>query len=394
MIIRRDVCNACFGPLRDVFAMGSMPLANRLRTVSEVCEPDQVYPLTIAECSQCSLVQLRYLVDPDTLYQGYRFFTGASAPNAKYFAELADWIKLRVATGGKRVLEIGSNDGTLLQAMESKGFEVTGVDCATTQCEVARSRLGPGATVHCNYWSNANVPQVGQRLFDVVVACNVLGHAVELRDFLQGVKRVIRTDGLLVIEVQYLKSLLQQGAFELIYHEHVSYFDEHSLAALLSACGFKVLGWEVTDAQCGTLRMWANAWGGGSVPSVCRHDWPEFRTTIEVRRQLLMRRIEQAQHAGRRVCFYGAPAKATQLANYFRLGTDVIQFATDTTPEKQGLLIPGAMIPIVPPSELQENDTAIVTAWNFYQQIRDKETSFLSNGGALICPTPEGLQEF
>lgn len=390
MIVRRDFCNACDGRLHDVFAMGAMPLANRLRAVSESCAPDQVYPLTVAECSECSLVQLRYLVDPDTLYRDYRFFTGASPPNITYFAELAGWIKDRVATGGKRVLEIGSNDGTLLQAMESKGFEVTGVDPATTQCEVAKSRLGPGSTVHCNYWSNANAYQVGQRLFDVVVACNVLGHAVHLRDFLQGAKRVIRTDGLLVIEVQYLKSLLGQGAFELIYHEHVSYFDEHSLAALLSACGFTVLGWEVTDSQCGTLRMWANAWGGGTIPPICQHDWPAFRETIEVRRQSLMRRIQQAHQAGRRVCFYGAPAKATQLANYFRLGTDTIQFATDTTPAKQGLLIPGAMIPVVHPSELQPTDTAIVTAWNFYNQIRECESAFLASGGELICPTAEG----
>lgn len=383
MLTIREACDACGGPLRDVFSMGSMPLANGLVSVEQLTQPSQSFPLMVAECAKCSLVQLRYVVDPRELYRDYRFYSGASVPNVSYFCSLAQWIKARAM--GDRVLEIGSNDGTLLVELEQAGFDVTGIDPAISQCDLAQARLSRGRVIH-DYWGTAAAYEQ-KGLFDVVVACNVLGHSTDLRDFASAIKRVLKTFGLLVVEVQYLKSLLAASAFELIYHEHVSYFDEVSLARLLTACGFKVLGWELTDAQCGTLRMWANGLGGGVAPEPSEHEWNTFREGIESRQEAILDSIATAKAEGRRVCFYGAPAKATQIANYWRLGTDSIQFATDTTRAKQGMYIPGSLIPIVPPDHLQSRDAAIVAAWNHWPFIASREAPFVTAGGRLINPS-------
>ena len=386
-MIHRDQCDACGGPLSDVFDMGSLPLANGLRTAEQIKQPSERFPLLVAECDVCSLVQLRHLVPPAILYNRYCFFSGASAPNARYFRGLAGWIK--ELSGGDRVLEIGSNDGTLLVELEQAGFDVTGIDPASSQCDLAQARLSRGKVI-CDYWGTAAAyDQKG--LFDVVVACNVLGHSNDLRDFVGAIKRVLKTFGLLVVEVQYLKSLLAASAFELIYHEHVSYFDEVSLARLLTSCGFKVLGWETTDSQCGTLRMWASGIGGGVVPEPSKQDWTAFRDGIALRHDAILDSIATAKAEGRRVCFYGSPAKATQIANYWRLGTNTIEFATDTTPAKQGHYIPGALIPIVPRSHLLPTDAAIVTTWNHWPHIIQQEAEFIAAGGKLICPTLESV---
>ncbi len=386
MLTIREHCDACGGPLDDVFSMGSMPLANGLLSEADRLQPCETFPLMVAECQVCSLAQLRFVVDPTRLYDRYPFYTGASGPNVPYFHDLARQIQVR--SHGLRVLEIGSNDGTLLAAMESVGLQVAGVDPAVEQCEQARTRIHHGDVV-CKYWGTSTAYDFGG-LFDSVVACNVLGHSNDLQDFIAGVRRVIRTDGLFVIEVQYLSALLKQAAFELIYHEHVSYFDEVSLGGLLARNGFKVIDWEITDSQCGTLRMWANAMGGGIAPEIQPHDWRGFSAQINDRRDFVMRQIYRAQQDGRRVCFYGAPAKATQLSNYWRLGTNTIEFATDTTLAKQGRYIPGSLIPVVHPSRLECTDAAIVAAWNFYPQIATQEAAFLAAGGQLISPTLAG----
>lgn len=387
-MINRTHCNACGGPLNDVFDMGSLPLANGLLTADQIKHPCDSFPLEVAECQTCSLVQLRKIVEPEILYRDYRFFTGASAPNTKYFGQLAEWIRNR--TTGNRILEIGSNDGTLLSALETRGFDVIGVDPAVEQCRIAESKLSHGQVV-CEYWGENHAIGKAMR-FDVIVACNVLGHAANLNDFLGAVRHVIAPGGLFVVEVQYLSALMQEAAFELIYHEHVSYFDEVSLSAVLGLHGFKVRGWETTDSQCGTLRMWATVSGNGVAVGWKDRNWTEFRIGVASRTGLLRAIIDDACGEGRRVCFYGAPAKATQIANYCRLDNNSIQFATDTTPAKQGYYIPGAMIPIVDPSKLKAPDVAIVTAWNHLPFIEQKEAAFMESGGELICPTLQGCQ--
>ena len=136
--------------------------------------------------------------------------------------------------------------------------------------------------------------------------------------------------------------------------------------------------------------MWASAMGGGTVPEVQPHDWRGFSNLIAERRDDVLSQVDSLQRDGRRVCFYGAPAKATQLSNYWRLGTNSIAFATDTTPAKQGRYIPGSLIPVVHPSHLEPSDAAIVAAWNFYPQIVHQEAAFVAAGGLLINPTLTG----
>lgn len=387
MIHTRKSCDSCGSEIDDVFSMGEMPLANGLISASELNQIDERFPLVAAQCRHCTLTQLRYIVAPEILYRDYKFFSGASSPTIEHFEQLANWLKSYI--GAHRVLEIGSNDGTLLQAMESIGLDVTGIDPASDQCDHARKKLTRGIVLD-QFWAS-DTAEDNHGSFDTVVACNVLGHSPDLKDFLTGVRKVLRPQGRLVIEVQYLRSLISEAAFEMIYHEHVSYFDETSLSHLLVNNGFQVRGWEIINVQAGTLRMWATPHHNGGVVPSSHVDWQAFRASVRARKVAFERAVDSFQDQGRRVCFYGSPAKATQLANYWKLGADVVQFATDTTLAKQGYWIPGARIPIVHPSQLQPPDAAIVAAWNFYPQIVAKESAFLAAGGELLNPTMKAV---
>lgn len=372
--MKRTTCSACGHLELDQFLdLGDSPIADAYTATAD--ESVERYPLQVAVCAKCRLVQLLEVVDHDVLFgTGYSFYSSASAPLSAYHASYARDLLRRYPDLARRgVVEVGCNDGDMLRHFAE--YPAIGVDPAAGPAEVAQRR---GLDVLVRPFGLA----AGHDLRDrrgragIVVANHVLAHVADVADVLGGIRAVLAPDGVAMVEVQYLPDLLVNNAFDLVYHEHRNFFSLSSLEQAAMRHGLFVVGARLTDRQGGSLRVtlattprpnqavdalracerWLNNWGA--------YDGVQGR--VERIRTRLVDLVTAQTMGGRRVAAYGAPAKATTLLNYCGLDSMHLDHCVDTTAAKQGRLIPGTGIPIVAPTDVQRRpDTYLCLAWNY-----------------------------
>jgi len=386
--MRRQACSGCSCvDLEPFLDLGLSPIADAYTAAAEQ-DPD-VYPLEVAVCAKCRLVQLLEMVDADVLFgSGYSFYTSASPPLSAYhqaYAARARSRHLDQATRG--VVEIGCNDGDLLRHFAAD-FPAVGVDPATGPAAAARAR---GLQVQVRPFGLAAAHDIRDQRGrqGLIFANHVLAHVADVGDVLAGVAALLDPDGVAMVEVQYLPDLLVNNAFDLLYHEHRNFFSLSSLEQALLRHGLHIVDAELTDRQGGSLRVtaaphphpngyvdrlraseaWLNGWGayGGMQGRVDR-----------IRTRLVDLLAGEGSVAG-----YGAPAKATTLLNFCGLTVNTIGWVVDTTPAKQGRYIPGTRIPIVAPDDAPRPDTYLLLAHNYARQIMAANP-----GGRWILPIP------
>jgi len=376
--VKRTNCSACGHVELDTFLnLGESPIADAYTTTPD--EPVQRYPLEVAVCAKCRLVQLLEVVDHDVLFgTGYSFYSSASPPLSAYHAAYARDVHARhpglVARG---VLEVGCNDGDLLRHFSD--VTAIGVDPAAGPAGVARHR---GLEVLVRPFGLQAAHDIRDRRGrqGVVIANHVLAHVADVADVLAGVAALLQPDGIAMVEVQYLPDLLVNNAFDLVYHEHRNFFSLSSLEQAALRHGLFVADAELTDRQGGSLRVtfrtrlsppparvaeilrserWLN--------SFAAYDGMQGRA--ERVRARLWDVLAAERAAGRLVAGYGAPAKATTLLAFCGIGRETIPWVVDTTAAKQGRHIPGTGIPIVAPNTAPHADTYLNLAWNYLRQI-------------------------
>jgi SAM-dependent methyltransferase len=315
------------------------------------------YPLDLMKCSVCEHVQLRHVVG-DLFTADYKY----STPDAfrPHLEALAQQLKKRYSRAS-RVLEIGSNNGLFLRVLQQAGFQVAGCDPVATDAwsiaqpftsRLARSMLGK---------------------FDIAVALNVFAHIDDLQDVFQGLDSVLAEDGAIVFEVQYLPDLIQRGAFDMIYHEHVDYHTLGPLKGFLRRMGFVMTGWEKTDAHGGSIRVTARRRGAEATLPRESLDWQQLEERVEAAR----RRLDQAVADHAPLVAFGATAKACTLVHQFGIARH-IAYCVDDTPQKQGRYIAGTDIQVCPVARLKD-ETVLLTAWNYEEQIRKRIPNRLVN---------------
>lgn len=398
--MRRTVCSACGGKELNLFLdLGESPIADAYTDTSDRDVP--MYPLELAVCGDCYLVQLMEVLDTKTLFgTGYSFYSSASPPLSAYHAAYAESLfKPYDTLLRKGILEIGCNDGDFLRHFAA--YRALGVDPAG----------GPVADAHQRGLDVWNVPftlKFAQKLgqMGVVVANHVLAHVEDASDVLAGISHVLADDGVAIIEVQYLPDMLLNNAFDLVYHEHRNFFSLTSLEKAANQHGLLVTGVEFTERQ------------GGSMRVTLRKGTPEpletHRVLLETHRVFGTKISEEwlkedgtysgfqgrAERVAARllslirslrgvpIVGYGAPAKATTLLNFCSLGQEELEFVIDTTPAKQGRYIPGTGLPILSADDPHLVDTYLLLSWNYMSQILRKEKDFTVNGGRWIIPLP------
>lgn len=391
--MRRTTCSACgYDDLELFLDLGYSPVADAYTDTPG--EHPVTYPLQLAVCTGCWLVQLLDVIDHTVLFgTGYSFYSSASAPLSKYHAEYAADVYADHATLAKQfTVEIGCNDGDMLRYFDALGCRTLGIDPAE----------GPAAAA-ADRGLDVIVQPFGRRLAEevrdsygpagLVVANHMLAHVESVADVLDGVQHLLAEDGLAFIEVQYLPDLLVNNAFDLVYHEHRNFFSLTSLEAACERWGLYVHDVKLTDRQGGSLRV---ALGRGRRPSPSRalvlaqEEWLRHVETyvgfagraFRIRQRLwdLLREVPTP------VFGYGAPAKATTLLNFCEIYqlTSVI----DTTVAKQGRFIPGVGTPIVAPDDVDLGDvgTFMLLAWNYAPQIIRKHLDYTSRGGRWLVP--------
>jgi SAM-dependent methyltransferase len=376
--VKRTTCSACGHVELDTFLnLGDSPIADAYTATPD--EPVERYPLEVAVCAKCRLVQLLEVVDHETLFgTGYSFYSSASPPLSAYHAAYARDVHARhpelVARG---VLEVGCNDGDLLRHFSD--VTAIGVDPAAGPAGVARHR---GLEVLVRPFGLQAAHDIRDRRGrqGVVIANHVLAHVADVADVLAGVSALLAPDGIAMVEVQYLPDLLVNNAFDLVYHEHRNFFSLSSLEQAALRHGLYVADAELTDRQGGSLRVtfrtrhnvypqrvgeilrserWLN--------SFAAYDGMQGRA--ERVRARLWDVLAAERAAGRLVAGYGAPAKATTLLAFCGIGRETIPWVVDTTAAKQGRHIPGTGIPIVAPAVAPHADTYLNLAWNYSRQI-------------------------
>lgn len=400
MRVKRETCSACQSTDLELFLdLGSSPIADAYTsTPGELVE---TYPLQLAVCQSCWLVQLLEVVDHQTLFgTGYSFYSSASAPLSEYHRSYAQDVIDRWVEGPDTVVvEVGCNDGDFLRHFTRSECKAYGVDPATGPATYAQEERGLHVFIEpfSRRWADTFVDVYGHA--DVVVANHVLAHVESVDDVLAGVSHIVKQDGVILVEVQYLPDLLVNNAFDLVYHEHRNFFSLTALRAVAERHGLQVVDVELTDRQGGSLRVTLrkSSWQfeESLVEYYCADElwlrdvaaYRGFQGRVDRIRGRLRGLIADANAEGP-VVGYGAPAKATTLLNYCGLRLEKVQRIVDTTPAKQGRFVPGTAIPIVAPDEVdlaEEECTVLVLAWNYVGTIIRKHPE---HRGRWLVPIP------
>ena len=374
--MKRTTCSACGSTyLEKILDLGTSPIADAYAATSLESLAQLQYPLKVAVCNKCWLVQLTEVLPHKDLFgTGYSFYTSASPPLSRYHEEYAAQILKQYPNLSKTfTVEIGCNDGDLLRHLKAAGCRTMGIDPAVGPVEVARER---GLDIRLRPFDLGYAKDIVDALgpASLVIANHVLAHVADVSDFLAGVAHLLHEDGVALIEVQYLQDLLVHNAFDLVYHEHRNFFSVTSLESALGCHGLHVTKvWE-TDRQGGSIRVEVRKKPGlQKTPHRSSEVWLRsmgayegLQGRVNRIRDLLRSLINAEISQGRKVAGYGAPAKATTLLNFCHIFD--LPYTVDTTVAKQGRYIPGTTTKIVAPEDAT-NDTFLLLAWNYMSQI-------------------------
>lgn len=398
-------CHICQSKeLHKFLSLGPIPLANSFLKPDQLGVTEPYYPLDVCFCSNCGLVQLAQVIAPEIMFKDYAYLTGTSAPLKAHFAKLAEsTIQKFSLTEGDLVLDIGSNDGTLLENFQRYGMRVLGVDPATNVAKLASLR---GIETLNDFFGENLARRIcldrGQPR--AILGTNVLAHVADLEGFLRGVNHLLADDGVFVIEVPYLVDMLSRVEFDTIYHEHLRYFAVRPLIALFSKFSMGIVDVERVSVQGGSLRVYVQKFIHSLPSSVTElldleteaklnllETYQKFAEDVSRVKEDLLSLLKALKNQGAKIAGYGAPAKGNILLNYCKIGTDILDYVTDTTPFKQGCYTPGMHIPVFPESHFHEfpPDYTLLLAWNYADAILQKEHEYREAGGKFIVPIPE-----
>ncbi len=406
---RRSTCRLCdSGDLTLVISLGHTPLANEFVSKEKLDQKQDQFPLDLYICNACAHVQMLDVVDPEILFRNYVYVSGTSPVFIEHFRKYsAAILELTHLPKGSRVLEIGSNDGTLLSFFKTAGMEVLGIDPARNIAEEATKK---GIETWPEFFSPALAAKIKKErgAVDVVAANNVFAHADDLHSIVQGVAGLLSPNGIFVFEVSYLLDVYEKTLFDTIYHEHLSYHSVKPLVGLFERHGMELIDAVQVEPHGGSLRAVAKM-KNGSLPKQPGVDalitreaalglhgpaaYKKLFDDIQTLKKDLGKLLADLKSQGKKIAGFGAPAKATTLMYHFGLGPKELDYIIDDSPLKQGLFSPGHHIPVVPSSHLSDAahkpDYLLILAWNFADSIIKKNQAFRVQGGHFIVPLPK-----
>jgi SAM-dependent methyltransferase len=398
-------CRSCGAAELEVFlSLGDMPLPDALLTPEQLEEPEPRFPLDVAFCPRCSLVQILEEVPPEQLFvDNYLYFSSFSDGLLRHCREHSlDLIASRGLGPDSLVVEIASNDGYLLRNFTEHGIPVLGIDPAPAQAAAAEAAGVPTLQAFFDAEVAARLRAEGKRA-DVIVANNVMAHTPTLNSFVEGLRILLADDGVVTIENTYVKDLIDHCEFDTIYHEHFSYFSCSAVDLLVRRHGLYLNGVEhFPTLQGGTLRWrlglqeqvdasaaaYLEAERAEGLTSFAYYR--EFGVRVEAIKAELRTLLADLKRDGKSIAAYGAAAKGSTLLNSMEIGPDLVDFVVDRNDHKQGLHMPGVHLPISGPERLlvDRPDYVLLLAWNYRDEVLRQQEEYRRLGGRFIVPIP------
>jgi SAM-dependent methyltransferase len=393
-------CRSCGGADLSVFlSLGDLPLSDGLLAAADLQREERRYPLDVAFCPNCALVQILETVPPEELFGAdYPYFSSFTDTLLKHSAAN---VQARIAQqrldGNSRVVELASNDGYL-----PRGIPVLGIDPAPGPVAAARAR---GIETLQAFFGRDLASRLAAdgRCADVIHANNVLAHVADTNGFVAGMGMLLKEDGVAVIEVPYVKELIDRGEFDTIYHEHLCYFSVTALARLFRRHGLSLNRVEPLEIHGGSLRLFVGRreQADRSVSGYLQAEhasgmdrleyYSDFSSRVEQIRSDLLALLKRLRRGGARIAGYGAAAKGTILLNFSGIGHEVLGFVADRNVHKQGRYIPGVRLPIAAPARILQDqpDYLLILPWNFKEEIMEQQSEYRRRGGRFIVPVPQ-----
>jgi SAM-dependent methyltransferase len=399
-------CRLCRTELVDTFVdLGMSPPCESYLTADQLDSGEVFYPLHVRICAQCLLVQLPAYIDAGDIFSHYAYFSSYSdswVAHAKtYVEDAAD----RLSLGSDSfVVEVASNDGYLLQHVVQRGIRALGIEPAANVAEAAVER---GVPTEVAFLGEATGRDVATRhgAADLVVANNVFAHVPDIVDFAKGLRALVADSGTVTIEIPHLMRLIEGNEYDTIYHEHYSYLSLLTTQRVLAEAGLTVYDVEELPTHGGSLRTWSMPAEQAPPPSDAvaavlaaeeaaglhsLEGHAGFADAVATVRNDFLEFLVERSRKGETVVAYGAPGKGNTLLNHCGARGDLISFAVDRNPFKQGRFLPGTHIPILAPEALAEArpDYVVIMPWNLRDEIAEQLHVVRAWGGKLVVALP------
>ncbi|MBV8358425.1 MAG: class I SAM-dependent methyltransferase [Deltaproteobacteria bacterium] len=398
-------CRSCGSTnLEIILDLGSHPIANALLSKDELDRPEAKYPLTVAFCPECTLLQVTETIPPDVLYRrDYPYFSSSSPALLKHSAEHVDELVCNYGLSPESfVIEVASNDGYLLSNFVERRIPCLGIDPADEP--VARANAIGVPTIH-DFFGSRRAEGLARegKLADVVIANNVVAHVDNINDFVAGLARLLKPTGVAVFEFAYALDMIERCEFDTIYHEHLFYHTLHGLTPLFNRHGLYLNDVKRLPIHGGSLRLTVSRTAArtGALEALFAHEaalgidkvsfYNDFAARVRRLRDELAALLMSERTKGRRIACYGAAAKGATLVNYLDLGKGFFEFVADANPYKHGKYMPGQHLLIRHPDQLvtDQPDYALLLVWNFAGEVMRQQARYRQRGGSFIIPIPE-----
>ena len=405
-ILKKKSCRVCLGNnLTKVISLGSTPLANAFLDDKQVEADEKYYPLEVYFCNSCAFIQLGHVVSPELLFSDYVYVSSTSKVFVDHFVRFAEKNAKQFNLNSESlVIDIGSNDGILLKPFKAKGIRVLGVEPAK---KIAAYANNEGIDT-LPFFMNTKVAKDINKKYgkaDIVTATNVFAHVDDLDELTQSIKAVLKNEGVFIIEAPYLIDFVKKRYFDLIYHEHLSYWRVGTLKHFFERFDMKVINVEKVPVHGGSIRVYVAKNESTHVVQKAVQEfiakekevkldkvgtYTNYAKAIEENKIKLLNLLYKLKKKGKSIVGYGAPAKGNTLLNYFNIGSETLEYIVDDSSWKQGLYSPGKRLPIKDFSSLNKDkfDYMLILAWNFAESIIAKNKNFSEKGGKFIIPVP------
>jgi len=406
--VAAKLCRFCGSDLRRTFVdLGLSPLCETYPSVADLNRGETYYPLHVMVCEKCWLVQLDEYETPEKIFSDYPYFSSFSDSWLKHCDKYCEAMKARFELGRQSfVVEVASNDGYLLQYFVKREVPVLGIEPAANVAKVAVEK---GVPTLVRFFGTKLAKELAAegRCADLVLGNNVLAQVPDLNDFVEGLKVILKPEGVLTLEFPHLLQLIQLNEFDTIYHEHFSYFSLLSTIKVMEAHRLRVFDVEELKSHGGSLRVYACRTESKTHPVEANvrkvladeaqagldkvDGYETFARQVKETKFALVQFLLTAAMQGKKVAGYGAPGKSATLLHYCGIGKDLIEYTVDRSPYKQGRFLPGSRIPIFHPNRIRETkpEYVVILPWNLKEEIMQQLHFIREWGGRFVVPIPK-----